>query len=668
MASRSSSAIRACSATALLALFAPLAGCPDDPPGEPIDAGTDAGDGLPPAMCTAGSRWTPGMQAYREVTEAWGLGPTGIGANGVLLSAADIDRDGWVDLIVRQPGNAPDEFAASPPVRTHWVLRNNGMGRFEDVTQSSGLYARRDGDTARGRPGDPAAFADVDNDGDLDAYTGANTWNTTDPETSEILLGRGDGTFELGPAANELRAAEINDTAVSTSFVDYDLDGNLDAWVVQNGQWSPVGIVPYPHRLYRGLGDGTFVESTDAAGIVTEPHTDRVALDEGRGHGIGWGGTACDLDGDGWTELLAASYGRFPNHLWENDGTGSFVNRSVASGYAFDELVDWTDNQPARCFCRANPTAPDCAGVPAPLICDPMLPWDHDTDRSPSRLGGNSGTTVCADIDNDGRLDLWTSEIRHRWAGTSSDASQFLINRGEPDVRFERIPREEMGIVVSWPMCLVWWDEGHITGSVFDFDNDGWKDLWIGASDYPGNHGLLFHQASARMFEEVPPELGVQLPRAHGSVAADFDRDGDLDLVAGHFGIRCERPAGATCWPDACETSFHARLYENLVGQAGNWIQLDLEGDPARGTNRDAIGARVEVRAGDLLQVQEIDGGFGLGNTQRDHVLHFGLGTSCEADVTIRWPNRALETQTVRVRAGWRYRVRQGQPPTWMPR
>ena len=643
-----------------------VAGCPDDPPpDDPIDGGTDAG-GLPPAMCTAGSRWAPGMAAYREVTEEWGLGPGGILANGVLMSAADIDGDGWVDLVVRAPGNAADDFDPATPVRTHWVLRNTGARRFEDVTRSSGLYARRDGDAMRGRPGDPAAFADVDNDGDLDAYTGFSTWNTTDAETSEILLGNGDGTFALGPEDNEIRAAEINDTAISTTFVDYDRDGNLDAWVVQNGQWPAVGgIVPYQHRLYRGLGNGTFVETTDAAGLTTQPHRDQVALDEARGHGIGWGGNACDLNGDGWPELLDASYGRYPNHLWQNAGDGTFANRSIPSGYAFDALVDWTDNQPARCFCQANPTAPDCAGVPAPEICDPGLPWDHDTDRAPSRLGGNSGTTVCADIDNDGHLDLWTSEIRHRWAGSSSDASQFLINTGEPDVRFMRVPREEMGIALSWPMCLVWWDEGHITASVFDFDNDGWKDLWIGASDYPGNHGLLFHQDAARTFTEVPPELGVALPRAHGSVAADFDRDGDLDLVVGHFGIRCD-PGGARCWPDACEASFHARLYENVIGQGGNWIQLDLEG--TLGTNRGAIGARVEVRAGDLVQVQEIDGGFGLGNTQRDRVLHFGLGAACEAEVTVRWPNAALTTQTFRVNAGWRYHVRQGEAPTWQAR
>ena len=111
-----------------------------------------------------------------------------------------------------------------------------------------------------------------------------------------------------------------------------------------------------------------------------------------------WAGAACDLNRDGWPELLAASYGRAPNHLWLNEG-GEFVNQSVASGFAFDDRIDWSDNESARCFCKLHPDEEDCAGVPAPALtaCSSdadILRWDHDYDREPFRLGGNSGTTV----------------------------------------------------------------------------------------------------------------------------------------------------------------------------------------------------------------------------------------------------------------------------------
>ena len=74
-------------------------------------------------------------------------------------------------------------------------------------------------------------------------------------------------------------------------------------------------------------------------------------------------------------------------------------------------------------------------------------------------------------------------------------------------------------------------------------------------------------------------------------------------------------------------------------------------------TNRAAIGARVSVTANGFTQTQEIDGGHGRYTTQRDQTLHFGVGAACEAEVTIRWPDRALTTQRFTLGAGYGYRV-----------
>ena len=120
--------------------------------------------------------------------------------------------------------------------------------------------------------------------------------------------------------------------------------------------------------------------------------------------------------------------------------------------------------------------------------------WRHSTDREPFRLGGNSGATVCADLDNDGQLDLFTTEIRHWWAGAGSDASSVLRNTGASDVAFERLAREDIGLEVPHVTGLSW-DEGHISAAVLDVDNDGWKDIFIGASEYAGNRGLLYCRA-----------------------------------------------------------------------------------------------------------------------------------------------------------------------------
>jgi hypothetical protein len=103
------------------------------------------------------------------------------------------------------------------------------------------------------------------------------------------------------------------------------------------------------------------------------------------------------------------------------------------------------------------------------------------------------------------------------------------------------------------------------------------------------------------------------------------------------------------------------RYFENVLGDGGNWVKLHLTG--GEGTNRAAIGARVEVRTGDRLQVQEIGGGHGHYNIQHDLALTFGLGPACEAEVTVRWPDAALTTERFTVQSGHRYEVRQGEPP-----
>jgi hypothetical protein len=612
------------------------------------------GDALPPPVCEAGTRWTPGAPAFRDATADFGL--DGTGASGFRLSAVDFDGDGWADIIARRYGWGADDFSEGGGRQT-WLLRNTGTGRFEDVTAASGLRANRtEPDPNRGRPGEVMVFADVDNDGDLDAYTGLSApLDQPQVETSEIMVNQGNGTFALGPVDSGVRIeAPEREGPAGAAFVDWNRDGLVDLWVA-HGMYD---YQPLQDRLYRGDGTGRFTDVTLDAGLATKPWVKVSDLNAARAHSYAWSAAACDLNGDGDAELLAASYGRAPNHLWQSNGPESgfqFVNRSLESGYAFDDRVDWTDNESARCHCKLHPDDADCAGVPPPayFVCNvdaDAFRWDHTYDREPFKLGGNSGTTSCADIDNDGDVDLVTSEIVHWDVGASSDPAEILLNTGAADATFARPGNDVTGLVRQHEGVV--WDEGVITQSVLDFDNDGWPDIYLGDGDYPGTHGRLFHQASPGLFEPVPIDVGIDHHRSRGVAAADFDRDGDIDLVVGH--------SLGNCAAD-CYATDQIRLFENVIGQGGHFVQLTLVGGP--GTNRAAIGARVTVEADGVRQTKDVGGGYGHFGAQDDLTLHFGLGDACEAEVTVRWPDGMLTTEAFVLQAGQRFVVRQGEAP-----
>ncbi len=615
------------------------------------DGGQDTSSPDGGAACaplTGGGGWSAGTKAFEDATARAGFDAAA--AVAVRISAADIDGDGYTDLALRRVSSTGDDLTAGG-TRSTWLMRNTQDGGFEDVTVSSGFIARRDGDVTKGRPTEVVVWADVDNDGDLDAYSAPSDPQGSFVEGAEILLNDGQGSFSLAPPTASLRLAGQSAVRGGASFTDYDRDGNVDIFVTHGGTEQD--------RLYKGAGDGTFEEVTSSVGLTTVGWVALDAINEGRAHTNSWGSAACDLNGDGAPELLSASYGRAPNHLWQSvtRGAARFENRSVASGYAFDDLTDWSDNESARCHCVINPDDPDCAGVSAPRLirCDAQADafrWGHANDREPFRLGGNSGTTACGDVDGDGDLDLLTTEIVHWDVGLSSDPSEVLLNDGGEDVTFTRPGRAALGL--GRTRSGQTWDDGDITGALFDFDNDGRLDILINSTDYPGTRALLFHQKEDGAFTPVPIADGIDHTSAHGVAVADFDRDGDLDLVIGHSRGRCS--SGDHCYPDA-----HARYFENVLGNQNRWLQLDLVGGD--GANRAAIGAQATVKLGERSQVAEVGGGHGHYGVQHGTALHFGLGEACEVEVTVRWPDASNTTETFQLAANARYRITQGGQP-----
>ena len=608
---------------------------PDD--GECVDGGTD---------------WSGDAVAFEERTDS---GLAQMEVQGIRISTADVTGNGYPDLLVRRGLAGADDFSDGGS-RQSWLLENTGQMDFRDITRESGLLERRyDDDEDIGRPAEVIALADIDNSGALDAVTLATDLDGADAEGAEVMFNDGQGQFELGPTSEPLHRAGEAVARSGAAFVDVDRDGFVDLWIGTGGPGADG-----QDRLLRGDGTGHFADITDERGLDTVSGQFPAALNAAMGHANTWAVEACDVAGDGWPELLSSAYGRMPNQLWnaERDGGDTiFENHSVDSGYAFSERDDWTDNESARCYCSHNRDAEDCADVPEQehIQCNSAadaIRWNHSTDREPYRLGGNTGTTVCADLNNNGRMDLLNAEIVHWDVGSSSDPSEILYNAGSEPLGFERPGNEKTGLMR--PQSGVVWDHGDITAAALDFDNSGRLDILIGSTDYPGTRAHLFSQQSDGTFERVPTELGIDLTSAHGIAVADFNRNGSLDVVMGHSRARCD--SGDHCLDDP-----HVRLFENRSGGDNNWIQLELEG--GEGSNRAAIGAGVIVATGDQFRRSEVGGGHGHYGMQHGMVEHFGLGDACMATVVIEWPDADQTQEVYRLPAGERYHIRQGERP-----
>ncbi len=349
-------------------------------------------------------------------------------------------------------------------------------------------------------------------------------------------------------------------TSAAGAFADYDGDGALDLYV---GNW----LVEYPNPaamddfLFRGLGDGTFEEVSEQAGVRQTAWPC---------YGVTW----CDVNDDGLPDILVANYGYAPNLLFLNQGDGTFDNVGRSVGMAMDGY---------------------------------------------GGRGGNTFGIDCGDYDNDGHLDLFLAEIAHPRYQPWSDPSRMLhwvSSSQDPGFQYADVTKTA-GIPP---------DEGMIDPSWVDYDNDGDLDLFVSVL-YPGHVSRLFRNEGDGRFVDVTYLAGLDVPDGQAGVWADFDGDGDMDLVT------TNRRNGGTI-----------AVWENRLAQtnANTWIELRLVGTLP--SNRDAIGARVTARTSQGSQIREVKGGKGHNDTASTRMVHFGFGTyQGDLDIEVHWPSGRRE-------------------------
>ncbi len=477
----------------------------------------------------------------------------------------DFNADGAVDLVLDKK-----------------VFLANDKGAFRDATGSTGLPA-----------GDPSLllWGDVDGDGDLDLFRGENVDVAKDDgRRSSIWLNDGKGAFaKVAKSGVEEPAA----TTCAACFLDYDRDGKPDLYV---GNWYReygANYVCHPSRLYKGAGDGRFVDVTEAAGLLGK--ATEGARDSARPV---YGVAAADWNNDGWTDLLVCAYGRQWNQLFKNRGDGTFEDVAEATGFDGDE--DRSGKYPAAA--REHPRLKDLV------------------DEKPFRSNGNTFDVAIGDYDNDGDLDGFLAEITHWWAGPSSDRSSLLTNLGaEKGWAFRRdadaMPRKHEGDR---------WNQGDLFATWLDHDNDGRLDLLLASGDYPDRQELrLFRQKPGGGFEDVTAAAGFDWEGAGQLSVTDYDGDGDVDILVGRSFHRLP--------PEKTKDRVPAAgLFRNDLANGNGWIEF--EGAP--------VGTRISVLAGGVRQVREVRAGEGHAGHWNPPLQHVGLGAAAKVDeLSIRWPD-----------------------------
>ena len=474
--------------------------------------------------------------------------------------------------------------------------------------------------------GSGGAFFDYDGDGDLDLYL---------VNSGDIVKGRSghwDRLYEnikMGKYfkdVSEDAGVRGRDYGMGIVTADYDNDGDPDIYLTNWGM----------DQLYVNLGNAKFVDQTQEAGLGNEQ----------------WGSSASffDSDNDGDLDLFVVNYVDFTmqNHPWcghealglrfycdprqhkpvrdllyVNNGSGGFAERGQKLG-----IVEEGNGLGLACWDY------DQDGDQDVYVANDMeanFLYVNDGTGKFSENGLFAGVAMSADglaqagmgvdtadYDNDGDIDLLVTNYQlennalYRNEGKIFSEVSFSVGLGELSLNY-------LGF-----------------GSLFvDYNNDGWTDLFVVNGHVHDNievydelvtyaqHAQLFRNNHGRFSErEAKPQDGFEEKFVgRGALYADYDDDGDMDLAVTSSGRRFS-------------------LLRNDGGNKNNWLKVELEGSQS---NRDAVGALVEVWADSHRQIQQVKAGSGY-QSSNPKILHFGLGIRKMADsLKVLWPSGVLQ-------------------------
>ena len=510
------------------------------------------------------------------------------------ISAGDINNDGLIDLYFT--GNmVPNK-----------LYLNKGNMKFEDISEQAGVAGDNRWYTG-------VTMADVNNDGYLDIY--CSVGGKFKPKNNVLYINNGDMTFT--ESAAQYGIDDVGN-AVQSTFFDYDLDGDLDLYVAN----YPPTKFNAPNFFYKfKMGNPKDVE-TDKLFRNDGGHFTNVTDEAGlRSFGLTNSATIADLNEDGWPDIYVSNDFNVPDYLFINNGDGTFTNHiqdAVKQMAQFGMGVDIADFN--------NDLLPD-------IFQMDMTP--NDNRRSKANMAGM----------NPGKF--WSTVE----SGFGYQYMQNMLQMNNGNLKgstpvFSNVSR--VGGVATTD-----WSWGPLLA---DLDNDGWKDIFIANGtrreinnkDYfkmiekkgikkdktlemslaiPSEKidNFVFRNNGDLTFKRMNEEWGIVYKGfSNGSVYADLDNDGDLEIVINNIDDK-------------------ASVFENHSSDRNNYLSLNFKGPDK---NPFGIGVKVTVISDSLKQYQELflTRGFQSSTAAR---MHFGLGDQKKTDqVKIVWPDKKQQILT----------------------
>ncbi|MEZ4706109.1 MAG: FG-GAP-like repeat-containing protein [Caldilineaceae bacterium] len=509
---------------------------------------------------------------------------------------------------------------AAQPASAQPLSQDAPAADFVDVSQAAGITAVHqaswdeyseerpftDGYLAVGQ-----AWSDYDNDGWVDLYVTGNE------EPNVLYHNQRNGTFAVSPLAESVSLPDV--LSGGAVWADFDNDGWRDLYVLVHGA----------NVLFHNEQGQGFTDVTAQAGVG----------DVGKGTTAAWG----DYDGDSFLDLYVANWSCFPkcdpvdftqaqDRLYHNNGDGTFAD--VSNLLTYDKLlgsafsasfVDYDNDGDADLY------------VVNDKVQNPIgnVLWRNDGADKEGDCGGWCWTDVSAEMGADAIVHGMGLALGDY--DNDQDIDFYFTNMVEPNVLLRNqgadgfVDETADAGFVNEPTNTVGWGT-----AFFDYDNDGWLDLYYAATEFikfndlQGPLGMMFpfasrifHNQGDGQFQDATPADWVDNPRpGMGFAYADYDRDGRVDFVSGQW-----------------NQGYH--LYRNQTDEDGavgnNWLTIRLIGGGP--VSRDAVGARVFVTRTDgrkLMQEVQIGSALGAGN---DTALHFGMGHELVRQVVVVWPS-----------------------------